>query len=203
MWSWAGCTEWSGEAACPAGGLEGISESKLQAAMQQCLALDRSEASSTDTKSKSLYLPFEQFLNPEFETEALKLVTHKSACQSGACFIQLSFVGGAMTVHHSNSVFVHRTPGWHLQSVINWNRASDRTLYMDWARKARATIYPFGIGEAYQNYPDNYIDLSTWSAEYFPKSGVFDSLIATKCKDNPSTVFDLAHVSNNMIPRRC
>lgn len=67
----------SGGGAYPAGGLEGISESKLQAAMQQCLAFDRSEASSTDTKSKSLYLPVEQFLNPEFETEALKLVTQE------------------------------------------------------------------------------------------------------------------------------
>jgi hypothetical protein len=59
-----------------------------------------------------------------------------------------------MTQEHSNSAFVHRSPGWHLQMIIQWmSNATDSGKYYEWAKVARQRILPVSINEGYQNFP--------------------------------------------------
>lgn len=203
MWSWGGCTEWGGVSAYPPGGLAGISEEKLQAAMQVCYKYDYDNFRGP-YKAKSLYLPDETKLDDSFEAIALRLVTDK-ICSSGiaSCYLQMSYVGGAMSTPHPNSAFVHRTPGFHLQMIVNWPEGMDETPFLDWTREARSQMYPLSLQTAYQNYLDIDLDLATWSKEYFPAAGVFNRLIDIKCKYNPTPIFNVPQALSMMIPQQC
>ena len=180
----------------------GISLEALRKATAVCMAYDHEQLSGP-YKSKSLYMPDEGTLDGGFEATALRLVTKESACAAGRCFIQLSFVGGAMTEEHPNSAFVHRAPGWHLQVLVYWDASQDATQYEAWSQQAREAFLGMSIGESYQNYPDSDLDASVWAKEFFPRAGIFPRLIELKCKYNPKPVMDVPHSLAWMIPRVC
>ena len=201
MWSWAGCTDFGGVPAYPSGGLSGISEKKLQSAMRACYKYDY-ENFRGPYKSKSLYMPDETVLDSSFESIGLGFVT-LPICSIAKCYLQLSLVGGAMTIEHSNSAFVHRTPGFHLQMLVYWPNGMAEESFLDWTRAAREVMLPISLNEAYQNYPDIDLDLPTWSDEYFPREGVFERLIQIKCKYNPTDIFNVPQALSLMIPQTC
>ena len=201
MWTWAGCTDWSGTSAYPEGGLGGSSEAVLQAAMKQCFAYDRKQLSGP-YKSKSLYVPDENALDASFESLALQLVTTEPACQTGRCYLQLSYVGGAMTRIPTNSAFIHRTPGSHLQIIVYWDEGTESSLFLDWSRRARASLLSMSINESYQNYLDADLSAAEWPVLYFGNSGIFERLIDIKCRYNPTGVLDVQS-SAGVIPARC
>ena len=205
MWSWAGCTEWGGIDAYPAGGLTDLTEEELKDAMKKCYSYDHQHMSGP-YKSRSLYMPDESRLDGSFEETALDFVTNEAACKiDGAqCFVQLSYVGGAMIEPHSNSAFVHRTPGSHLQILVYWPVEMDSGTFIDWSRRARAAFLPMSIHESYQNYPDSEIPAEEWPKLYFGTTGVYERLIDLKCKYNPTGVMDLPHAAGATIPiTRC
>jgi hypothetical protein len=202
MWSWGGCTEWGGIDAYPRHGLAGISEADLRKAINACLDYDRQD-NTKSKKSKSLYIPIESKLDSGFEKISMSLVTDEDACKIGQCYIQQSYVGGAMIEEHPNSAFVHRTPGWHVQITVRWDPAiPDPTMFLAWARKARELLLPMSIRESYQNYPDNELSIGEWSSFYFPRPGVFDGLIDIKSKYNPTGILDLPHTKGLVIPTK-
>ena len=206
MWSWAGCTEWGGIEAYPPGGLGGITEEALHAAMKDCLDYDKGEIAGLSRKSKSLYFPDELRLDPEFEAAALRLVTTDPACNDGEskCYIQQSYVGGAMIIPNADSAFIHRTPGSHVQMTVYWNEDSRPDPYLDWANRARARLLPMSIQESYQNYPDLDLEVSEWSRLFFGSDpAVFDRLVDLKCRYNPTGILDVAQSAGGIIPTRC
>ena len=202
MWSWAGCTDWGGIEAYPAAGLRGLTLAELRAATATCMAYDHQQLSGP-YKSKSLYMPEESKLDASFESTALEFVAKEPACATARCFIQLSYVGGAMIEEHPNSAFVHRTPGWHLQILVYWPPAHAETAYHDWSIRARDVFLPMSLGESYQNYLDSDLDVPTWSKSFFPREGVFNRLVGLKCRYNPKSVIDVPHAMKWMIPRNC
>ena len=201
MWSWGGCTDWGGVSAYPSGGLTGISETKLQKAMAACYKYDYDNFRGP-YKAKSLYLPDETRLGSSFESTALHFVT-LPVCTNGVakCYLQMSLVGGAMLIQHPNSAFVHRTPGFHLQMIVNWQDGTTSAPFLDWTRQARAAILPLSLNEAYQNYPDTDLDIATWSAEYFKTEEVFERLISIKAKYNPTNIFNVPQALSMLIPQ--
>ena len=198
MWSWAGCTDFGGIDAYPGIG-PSTPQTVVSDAITKCLDYDWS-ATRKYGKNKSLYLPVN--IDGNFEEIVMSLVSDPR-CNDGNsfCFIQKSFVGGKMAQEHSNSAFVHRTPGWHLQMIIQWtNNATDSGQYFEWAKVARQRMLPLSINEGYQNYPDSDLPLEVWSLEYFPKAGVFEKLKLIRDKYNPTKVLNVPWAVPLMIP---